>query len=779
MAANLRPYLTITGYFGTPALLGVTRGFAANTALNAARGRSGGVPGLVVVGEKPVDALKAGLQGSVQRTNASAQTDETRRAPVALSRRAVYAAAQSAKTAWSATTIASAGDWEQLKNPFGGDVQGLFYMKATKDARALFSGPQVASNAPFALKLFYFKGDYKDSKQIGFVHWGAQSGSSLPQWRLQFFDGQFSLQRLSPSWTQGAQTALESLLVLPSPTDAQEANIAVQRQTLYQSETALSVSGDSFAKMVEVWVEADETGAVWLNFNKEGEQVVELADVIATRKTAPIWNAGPMQIGCNQGAFMWQRGSVTANRKSRFYLPSVHRSDDTNGTASALYYAPQGTAVTCGIDQTSSLDKPYVELTSDGTRTPVLHDVFYLAPATARTPDNEVVFDSEDHLLSGSVPIASLGINWGGEMRRMALDVEILTPEGAVDVSGGVRQEFFAERIASFALGNGTGTTTICKGLVQSPTLTGATNAAQGVTLAAVSGGQTALKFRLVDFWQIADEWLLLELPIGDDKFLGDYLKLLLGFAGFTAAEVYNVAPSLFGNGPRLPKAAAGEKPLIQPTYEQSLGDFLRKLMADYASGYNLDCYTGVWRLRERGYNARCAFSTSEHDTSGLPTFPILDGLDLIRDHKDVRTSFCGQGADQTPGSAPVEWNVGQLVNASSHNFIRGYQGRIRRAATEQNDAWRTREETLRGTRAKVRREARPGRFFGFRTSFCLHLLGADLLAPGDRCFVSGKTISGEALDGVLCEIISLSGGSIERGNDSLSVVAQEVLNYA
>jgi len=774
MVQNLRPHLQVYGFFGAPDQLGITRNFAANEALNAARARSGGAPGLCVVGEKPVEKLKAGMLGSKAPSDGSRQTDETRRAPVVLARRATYASAQNQKSAWSAAQVGADADWEQLANPFGGSVGGLFYSNANPLARCLFSGPQIGANSSIALRLYRFHGDYKDTKETGGIYWGNAGG--VPQWRLQFHDGQFALQRLSANWTQGAQYALETLLSLPTPTPAQEAQIETSRQSLFVSETPLSTSGETWARTIEIWIECDDCGSVWVQIGREGEQVVELPDVLSSRKTGTLWNAGPIQIGTNQGAFMWQLGTLTTSSRARFYLPWVARGPNAiGGTASAAYYAPPGTSVTWGIDSSDVWDQVWFEMASDGSRTPVLHDCFYTVPGGVRPTGSPIQFDSDTVSLGGAVPIGSVSLSWSGQGKRLALDVEVLSPGGQILVSAGTKLELWAERIAQLYLGNGSGESLLCKGLVQSPTLSELTNAAQGIALSQIAGGQTSLKFKLVDFWQIADEWLLRETPVGDDQVLGDYLTLLLTFAGFTDAELSGVK----GIGPTLPKAAPGEKPLLVPDYEAPTGDFLRHLMDEYASGYTLDCYTGVWRLRARNFSPRCAFGTAKTDTSGLPTFPILEPLDLIRDHKKVKTHFCGQGAASTPGSAPVEWGVNELVDARFQLNQAGFQGRIKRAKTQQNDAWRTRDETTRGTRAKVRREARPGRYFGFVTRFCVHLLGGDLLAPGDYVLVSGTTVDGTALAGVLCEIMSLNGGSIETGNDSLSVSVREVILFA
>jgi hypothetical protein len=90
-----------------------------------------------------------------------------------------------------------------------------------------------------------------------------------------------------------------------------------------------------------------------------------------------------------------------------------------------------------------------------------------------------------------------------------------------------------------------------------------------------------------------------------------------------------------------------------------------------------------------------------------------------------------------------------------------GFIGHYRRFPTIRNEAIRTKNELNWVGRSRAMRHGRPGRWFAFQTNF-------------HKALDIGMYIT---VDGVLCEIVRITGGSIEYNNDRMGIVAQEVIN--
>lgn len=677
--------------------------------------------------------------------------------------------------------------FEVFSNPFGNGLSGQAYENDGEPAE-FSSTATLADNQPFVCRVYLFKSTPAEEGQ-------PQKPRSI--WRLSF--GSFALRirgtafeltRASKNWTASAQQQLEQLEDLEEPTPEQQEQIEQLRgprrvvpggvefpDAIYDIVENLSLGESSEhvgGQFYEISILPEPRGYlnIWLGNNKP--VAVKIPEVLLSRKSGQIYKGGKIHISTNGQPFLWQVGEFRfapygalriGPMKNGYWTDTIDQSvrnvqadSSLPGTAVQMHYSPRDSVWFEFRVEATTTDRRY---------TPFFYGAEATLPAGARSGGDGVAWDSNDQ--GANSPIIDMEPQFeGGVMRRQQWRVTLRDPSGSVlnSLADGQNLDALENRIVDLAVG----TTDILKtGIVTEAQISDAAR----VRFATAMLRQWLLKpksritITVCDGWEILDQDVMADSPIGDGVRLGKYVRLHLKNNGWKDSEMTGV---LENAGRELPRAAAGEEPCVRPNRGQTRGQFLRELVEKYGMGLTLwiDA-NGVWQLSNRsrevktiaGHPAEFHSNVNHNNMTYPQRFAVLSPLDHLRDTSDCfYNHFRVEGwVDPATGQRIAsEFTIQESVTAGANPSLK-YIGRLRKYPTVRDNGLRSADDVQYALRSLVALYGRSCRFLQFTTYFHVGL------SVGDRVNVDGQA----------CEVVRISGGSMARDRMQLVVMELEV----
>ncbi len=681
--------------------------------------------------------------------------------PLILSYRLNFPDTQNALGAW-------AGDATYLREligAFGPNSKVLSHERNTANEVATYvSSWTLQDNQPHTIRAFAFKATDDNAYPVLSFAFGAWLFSITP-------DGPEIACRTN-EWTQAAQDALYALMAGEGYDD----QIDVGRAELYTICESLS-GGENFKKgeFFEVTFIPEPLGA--LNVYLDGKHTrVLVPDIIDKRKAGVVTFASPLTVRANGGAFLWQTGYPLFASEGTLAepFPFSEETEDLRDYVSGGNWDESlpGTNVTVGqsVNESQSTAQTEVKLETSNTRfTPFVYgaEATYLGGPRQSAVLGEAFWWSEYHRIggtprpfpnatqsepgTGSSCIEDVTIEVDADMWRRVYKVSLIDMDGIASRGLSRNSEGLENRVCTLAIN---GATVLTKGLIR-----GSERLAQRGVLDKRNAEENArAESRIVltctDAWSILDEDLMRDSPIGDGKYLGAYVRLLLQNAGFSTSEIAGVSSTA---GRKLPKAGLEEAPCVRPTIGQNRGDWLRQLIERYGMGLRLyQNALGVWQLAGVSNTVVAAFARGSAAGSGTC---ILSPLDFIRDYSESYNDFVVEGATDSRGKTlSARWIVQESLRYATVPDQR-YMGRAKTYPTVKDDGLRTRDDVMWVLRSLVSYYGGAGRFVSFEGDYRTDVL------PGVVITV----------DGIRCLVTRIGGGSV-AGFKTMNYVAQELV---
>lgn len=713
--------------------------------------------------------------------------------------RRVWPATWNAKSNWSNSSVI-----EELPNPFGSGPALAYEIEGTP--RTFTSSLTVGENQPFCFRAFLLKQEpiqtEEDEAQPRSI-WGIAWGAGSRTWQLRIIDGSFEITRLSANWTAGKQADLDALEDIESPTEAEQEAIDELRgprrvedgghvsfpdaiydviETPSLGEALEKVGG----KFYEISIIPEPRGYLNVRLGNNAPVGVEVPDVLASRTTGQIYPGSPLSIFTSGQPFMWQTGEYSFSPKGSLRIGPLRNGYWVDSLGSALCQvfkddSPAGTNATISQETYNSVTFGFraTATTSNPKYTPFLYGAVATIAAGARTGINDLAWDSSENLIDGMpgildmVPSCEGGSN--AAMRRQEWQVTMRDPAGAMlaSLTDDNNCDALENRIIDLSAGASLGVQTpiLTTGLVTSSQINDAARARYntGGVLQLLRSWllktKTTLSLTIADGWAILDEDLMIDSPIGDGMRLGAYLRLILKNGGWSNAEIAGISASA---GRILPMGGLGEAPCVRPEREEPRGDFLRGLIERYGLGWSLWINAaGVWQFSPRnsaiktiGGHLANFVSTTDHNNMTYPgRFAVLSPLEHIRDSGDFYNYFRVEGwiNPLTGQRLADEYIIWESIKKTSVLTSLTYLGRIKRYPTLRDDGLRTMDDVQYALRSLVALYGRSCRYLQFTSYFHVGLMPGDLIT----------------VDGLLCEVTRLSGGSMK--SDRMQIVAMEL----
>ena len=700
--------------------------------------------------------------------------------PIAPRFREIFIGAWAQKNSWAAVA-GSANTLQSVASPFGG-AMGFSQIDSRFNYTHCYSrAATLSQNESLAFRAFVHP---VEGPRVGNTvsdvkghFWGVRIVSETQSGRgvaFQLRDGRPEILRLSKSWTRGAEQTL--LYRLENPTPAEETQIQNLEKSLYSEVHSLSFENSSgrdawIGESVFLAMIPDPAGNLHLAMNAADVSAVSLPSLGKN----PLWdNGAAVEVYASGGAWIFQPLGVRFGAVARMEFGPFQNGywADSWGqgqfTSQALANRKtDGTVAATVTFSRETIGETAFRFVADFATTDNRHAA-WLYGLSARLPngprsgigETDVSFDSEE-LESDAVLGAQFNGNTSG--RRTATvtlrDVQgaaILTAAGAsidafvgrvCDVSVSTRR---SEEAAPFL-------SAFRQGMISRATLH---EARQFGGLAHLhSQAQTTFDLEISDGWALLDEMLCDPAPVLDGLRLGAALRLLLGMAGYSAAEIAGVPANTL---PTIERAPAGAAWANVPDSGSSIGSAIDALLDCYGLGLRFYQNTdGVWVL-ERVPSAIVAAFTSNPaqndpmEMHGGTRNVIFEGLSWERDHADFYNVFRVVGGAN--GEITREWR-------DRHSMILGnggvahprWLGREKRYPTLEDSGLLSDGAVNYALRSLVFRYGKPGRICNFESNF------VRVFAPWDRI----------TADGVTCEVLDWSADSAA---DRMQIRAREIV---
>lgn len=667
------------------------------------------------------------------------------------------------KAFW-AQTLGTGDHLQEFPNAFRGALGGLGHADSSDSPVAYQSGAGlILANAAFTMRLFLLEPDNDVVKPLFQSRW----------WRYQFQirDGNAEIMRLSQSWTQAQEDALNLLLENSDLTEAEQQAIDDARALIYEDYQSLSIGrgeSNAYGTAYTITFLPEPRGILNIVLEGEkGEQVPNTA-ILRPRQNGLMWPDCALELRSNQGAFLWQVGYPLFAPIGEYTIPLKDRVNhyfvDSLGDFSAAGNWDEtlpGTNVDVFLDPINSVSANLVlKLTTSNPRyTPFAYSVQGNIAAGARIWDGTTAWDSDDYLESdGTTQIKDVDLQIDSEMRRMVATVTVKDTNGAIfgDIAGDTYSNYYypalENRIASLAID---GVPLITNGLVKAATLTNLRKATPNTTRAAVTKGETEIVLTICDQWGVLDEDVMDDDPIGDGKTLGAFLREILNNGGVNNEEMTGLSAA---DGITLPRAAYGEPPAVRPAIGTSRGDYLRSLIEKFGMGWILTVSTlGIWTFGPKSTGIVANFDTASDD---MDEDRVLHPLDAVREFDECYTHFRVEGAEDVNGDVlcdeytiwEAEGTGADRTGPPSKLFI----GRRRKYPTLRDDGLRNQSDVTRAARslAQLYGYNTCGRSWTYETHFDPTYL------PGARA----------TIDGLAVEITRVGGANMKENRMQLTL---------
>lgn len=680
--------------------------------------------------------------------------------------------------------------------------KGLYHSDNTANAAVAYMSyaPSliIEKNMPFVVRGQLFKRPATQTVQRFTLRWH--------KYQLQIVRGDsqgngadygIHIMRLTPSWTQTLEDELNGWEDTTPVSDVLQGQIDARRTLIYADYQNVSGSVGEKGEFQLVFIpEPGGKLTIILSGEKTIDRTTVKHSVVINHRTPPgetppvaMWEAGPLTIRNNGGAFQWQAGQLrfAATGNLKVTGPFDASSWDVGDAEFNLNRSePDNTTISASIEPVAGTTKHEIVVaftTADTRYTPFLYGVAALIPGGARTGSSSTVWDSADHLLStGSTCIADCELNVGSEMEVTWANVTVRDPNGTIFNSAflgglgsgelGYDYEALENRIVDVYIDGGL---FITNGIVISAAVTTVASAEPGLERTDIARPETGALLTIYDRWALLDEMPCDSFVYpGDGLYLNDYVRTLMLAAGEAVADVgadltgQYLANNAFGIGtPRkLPQAPPGETWQVMPSENETFGDYIRRIVDRWGMGYKTWLNgngTYGWAIRPTG-TVIAAFHgnpTGAYSDVGFPDrLTILAPLDFQRDYAEFGNFFAVEGAEGPNGvplySAKTVINSLNIITPSvgAHYRDRRHIGRLKPWPTVKDSSLRTFSEVVWVRRSLRARYGQPGRFFAFET-YCL----AGYLYPGD-------TITANGLKGM---IVNMSGMSAARDRGTIT----------
>ena len=311
----------------------------------------------------------------------------------------------------------------------------------------LSSAFQIANDMPWVYRGRLFKVPSSQRTQRFTLRWH--------KYQLQIVRGESSdagnsgirIMRLRGQWTQSAEDALNALEDLETISDANQTAIDAARKTLYidyQSVSGTIGDGEDFD--ITFLPEMGGQVTIIVSGEKSSERTtVKNTTITATRLPGVMWEAGPLAIRCNGGAFLWQVGQLKFAPSGVLHFgewkPGVWADLLNTMEFNSIDSQPPGTSLEFGVAEIVDGKTEIMALldTTDTRYTPLLYAIAAYIPGGARDGDTDIIWDSADHLLStGGSPVADVAYNVGKDNEVTTGEITILDPNGSILRNGNI-----------------------------------------------------------------------------------------------------------------------------------------------------------------------------------------------------------------------------------------------------------------------------------------------------------------------------------------------------
>lgn len=714
---------------------------------------------------------------------AEAGSSDTEAPPLGLGYQIDYADAFNTLAGWSLT---GTGGTNYLKQLGTTGSKGLYHSDNTARAavsyRSTAAGLTILKNMPWALRGQLYKIPSTQTVQRFTLRWH--------RYQLQVVRGNsnangadygIKIMRLTNYWTQTVEDSVNFLEDQATVSATDQAYIEAARAEIYADEQPVSGNISEDAPFEITFI--PEPGG-YLNIIIAGEKDISRTRVrhslIVNQRIPPgtphpvaMWEAGPLAIRCNGGAFQWQAAQLefatTGNISFGAFNASLWNTDDA--VFNLNRDEPPGTGIAAAIEPVAgtSLHKIVTAFATTDTRyTPFLYGVAAYVPGGTLSGSTGTVWDSADHLLSsGSTCIHDCELNVGTEMEPCYADVTILDPGGTVLNSAyvgglganefGYDYEALENRRVDVSMN---GVALFTNAVVMSAAVTTVALATPEMERTDIARNETGALLRIFDKWALLDEMPMKGFIYpGDGLYINDYLRLILRAAGESISDVganlsgQHLANDAYGMGtPRkLPTAPPGETWQVMPDENETFGDYIRRIVDRWGMGYKVWLNgdgTWDWGIRPNLSVVKKAFAGAATNNPAASAgagsggrYTALTPLDFQRDFAEYGNFFAVEGAPGPDGkplvSAKVVSNGVNTYIAAGPLGVRDKRhiGRLKRWPLVRDTSLRTFSEVDWVRRSLKAVYGQPGRYFAFET-YC----HAGRLFPGDVITVNGLT---------------------------------------
>lgn len=712
-------------------------------------------------------------------------------------------AAMSAQNAWSSET----GAMQYVgftQNAFGGLRPGLEYWHGVPNDLHTLQGPSVPQDTGTAMYLYLHPPPAEQKVPVWSKRWG-----DVPRgtgWAFRVVDGRAQLVQLTRAWTQAkewAWWALKEIIQDDAATQAEKDAARAQADPLEAEIFAVQHDIEAKGRLYNrpfrlvivpegldfsVWVDDVRTrieGGLQADPNEDNPE----AGATSTVENAPLlWHAAPMTLAINGGAFFWQVGYPEFSSTGDLRLSSVLDTWNSAGDlplnqidAKFQKYAPAGTSITMvrrPVLNDQGQETGRVELVARFTTTntrvsPIAFSCALLLKGGPRDGADVLAFDTQPLIEAGHPdPIANVIPQCEGENQGRQWQVIIrlrkgktLSPSLFPNLQG--FYEYLEGRLATLWID---GNKVISQALITKARVLDAASCLPNEARTTTERAESVLVLTVCDGYRRMREKLVRD-EVGDGRYRGEYLRLLLANVGFKESELAGIPLQAGG---RLRSAKPGEGWKIRPRKGQSYEDWIQAFLKTYCRGWLLyQDKNGVWQFVKASKESVATFSSSatRNNSKVYPQrYAILRKLEKTR---DVDSGFANvwqvEGADdpQTGETIARVWRDEESIALSptgggalrrSKTFVgRDIEAPVTEDATVESVA-----EANALARYAAETAGTPG-FLNFTTYFHTEGLGAVNLMPGFYI----------TCDGVKFKIVRIADGSL--ATDRMDIGTNEV----
>ena len=728
--------------------------------------------------------------------------------------RNVFDSQWSTKAQWAQSQGESADFVELTDGPCGKGINLGFENATTNTASSFTTLPLagehlILENGAVALRFYLFKPPKTQNRSVWTARWA--------RYQFQIIDGKPVLMRLKQpeidpntkqpkpgtGWSQTREDELNDYLALEDITADEQEAIDDLRLSIYEDYQELSFNVGS-----DGWYNAPHTltfipepcGQVSVIHGETSGKtiIVEHSAIKKTREDGVLWDASPLTIRCEGGAYIWQPGYpefLTPGEMRLWHFKHNHdviaavvapgqpaRSLIDGVEWASRYTLMPGTNLTFEVEAfVGDWAQIVVKFTTTNPRyTPFLYTLQAILPAGERNGGGtslkrDIVWDSKDHPQDGNSPVVDIEPNFESDshdiVKRYGYTVSLRDPGGPglrrpnipLNTPGytlglnfpGSNYEAAENRLTKLELG---GSTVLDKAVVKRAYINNMGRITPNQPRIVVNNPDTIISLEIADMWELLMEDEMEDDPIGDGMRLGAYIRRILRGAGVKDSEMTGVSASA---GRLLPRAAHGETPCIRPS-GGSRGGWLQEIVDKWGMGLRLFCRTGIWTLIARtspyqrgGIEAEF---TSTHNVVG--GFCVREPLDLTRDDCSTFNYFKVTGGNDIEGLPIVDAkSIPESTRGHNNPTLRGMMGRVKKKIVK-DTGLRTYYDVNWVRRSLQLEYGRPGRFAAFKTYFHPYLY------PG--AFIT--------IDTNLYQIYRIMGGSLLE--NEMDICAQEFIDW-